>query len=137
MEQLTPAYRHVIRQLEERDDIAVEYLADQLDFVERRQSPQNVPEPALKNRVAGSLKRESLRRFWTLKYALDFVVSIILLLVFAIPMVVIGLLTFTVLGGPIVFWQYRPGQFGKLFKVLKFRSMHAAHDARRSENRRC
>ena len=29
--------------------------------------------------------------------------------------------------GPVFFWQYRVGKDAKLFKMVKFRSMHVGH----------
>ena len=64
-----------------------------------------------------------------LKRALD-IFGAILLSVFLLPlMVVICVLVAIDIGLPIVFWQKRPGRFGRPFKLFKFCTMGPAHDA--------
>jgi lipopolysaccharide/colanic/teichoic acid biosynthesis glycosyltransferase len=70
-----------------------------------------------KDRTAGSLSDRFLKR------ALDIVGSLVLLVVFAIPMAVIGLLLRVQSKDPIFFRQTRPGLFGRPFTLIKFRTM--------------
>ena len=42
---------------------------------------------------------------------------------------VIGVLVAVDVGAPVIFWQKRPGRYGRIFKLYKFRTMRAAHDA--------
>ncbi|HET6142763.1 MAG TPA: sugar transferase [Candidatus Acidoferrales bacterium] len=62
------------------------------------------------------------------KRAIDIVGSAMALLVLAPLFVVIAALVKLTSKGPILFKQERLGQFGKTFKCLKFRSMHANND---------
>lgn len=50
------------------------------------------------------------------------------LLVFFIPMIIISFLLWVKMGRPLLFSQVRPGKEGKLFKILKFRTMISAKD---------
>src|SRR5262249_57355536 len=53
------------------------------------------------------------------------------LLVLIAPLfVVITFLIAIDVGLPVLFWQNRPGRFGRHFKLYKFRTMRAPHDER-------
>ena len=64
-----------------------------------------------------------------IKRPLDFILSIVLLIVFSPIMLVIAILIRVKLGSPILFSQERPGMIDqktgkeKIFKLYKFRSM--------------
>ncbi len=58
-----------------------------------------------------------------MKSIVDFIVSIILILVLLPVFIVVSLLVFLKLGAPVIFSQKRPGKNGKTFKMYKFRSM--------------
>lgn len=62
------------------------------------------------------------------KRAIDIVGSGLALLILAPLFVVIAALVKLTSKGPVLFKQERLGQFGKTFKCLKFRSMHANND---------
>ena len=64
-----------------------------------------------------------------LKRVLDIVGATLLLLVFALPMLVIAGLVASKLGRPVIFRQRRPGREGRIFEILKFRTMRDARDA--------
>jgi len=63
------------------------------------------------------------------KRALDVLIAIPALVVLAPVMFAIALLVRWDLGSPIIFRHVRPGRGGRLFTVLKFRSMAAARDS--------
>lgn len=63
------------------------------------------------------------------KRAFDIVLSLIALVVFAIPMAITALLIRWRLGTPVLFRQERPGLHGRIFTLVKFRSMTDARDA--------
>jgi lipopolysaccharide/colanic/teichoic acid biosynthesis glycosyltransferase len=72
-----------------------------------------------------SLKRQSAE----LKRAMDILGSIVALVVFLIPFVVITLLVKLTSEGPVLFCQKRVGQFGKEFRFFKFRTMYVNNDS--------
>ena len=65
----------------------------------------------------------------TVKRILDFVLSIIIMLVCLPVMLIVGLIIFLTEGRPIFFFHERPGKDGQPFKLIKFRSMCNARDA--------
>jgi Undecaprenyl-phosphate glucose phosphotransferase len=58
------------------------------------------------------------------KRAIDIVGSLVLLAIFAVPMLVLALLVKLTSPGPVLFRQTRMGLGGKPFTIFKFRSMH-------------
>ncbi|WP_109488730.1 sugar transferase [Occallatibacter savannae] len=68
---------------------------------------------------------------WSLsaaKRTLDVVVAVLVLTVFAVPMLLIALLIRWTSEGPALFVQERVGLNGRLFRIYKFRSMTASTD---------
>lgn len=62
--------------------------------------------------------------FYTfLKRVFDFFVSFVLIIILFLPMIIIGLAVKIDSHGPVIFKQERLGKNGKVFKILKFRSM--------------
>jgi len=86
-------------------------LDDVSDYEVRRQSTR------LKNPTASAWCLSSSRR------AFDVLFSLLVLAIFAIPMVAIALCVGLTSRGPAFFGQYRVGRGGRLFRVYKFRSM--------------
>lgn len=68
------------------------------------------------------------RPYWAVKRALDVLAACALLLALAPVMLVVAIGTAINLGRPVVFWQFRPGRFGREFRLYKFRSMRSALD---------
>lgn len=63
-----------------------------------------------------------------LKRVLDFVLSLVALVVLSPLMAVVAILVRVKLGSPVIFCQERPGKDEKIFKLYKFRSMTDARD---------
>jgi len=63
------------------------------------------------------------------KRAIDAVGASVGLLIFAIPMVIVGALVRLTLGSPVVYRQPRPGLHGRTFQIYKFRTMRDTTDA--------
>lgn len=63
-----------------------------------------------------------------IKRVFDFTVALLVLFVFALPLIIISLLIYLRMGKPIFFKQERPGLSGKTFKIYKFRTMKNAYD---------
>ena len=63
------------------------------------------------------------------KRVFDIAIVLVLLLPIVLVLVVLAVLVRWKLGSPVLFFQYRPGQGGRLFKIVKFRTMIDARDA--------
>ncbi|MCH3919889.1 MAG: sugar transferase [Sphaerochaeta sp.] len=63
-----------------------------------------------------------------IKRGLDFILSLIALIVLSPFLLVTALLVRIKLGSPVIFKQERPGRHRKIFKLYKFRSMSNARD---------
>ena len=64
-----------------------------------------------------------------MKRLVDIVISLIALTVLSPIFLIVAYKVRKNLGSPIFFYQERPGKDGKLFKMIKFRSMKDAYDA--------
>ena len=62
------------------------------------------------------------------KRVLDFVLSLIAIIVLSPVYLIVAILVRTKLGSPIIFTQERPGKGEKIFKMYKFRSMTDGRD---------
>lgn len=58
----------------------------------------------------------------------DIVSSLLAIIVLAVPMVILAVLIRVKLGGPVLFKQERPGKDGRIFTLIKFRTMTNACD---------
>lgn len=63
-----------------------------------------------------------------MKRLFDIVVSMVALILLAVPMLVLILLVRVKLGAPVFFKQVRPGMHGKPFRMVKFRTMTVERD---------
>lgn len=63
-----------------------------------------------------------------MKRIIDILISICALILLSPIFLIVAYKVRTYLGSPIFFYQERPGQDGKLFKMIKFRSMKDAFD---------
>lgn len=71
----------------------------------------------------------SLRRYLKVKRGLDIVLSLVLLIILSPLFLVIAMASLVALGRPVLFTQERPGYKGRIFKLIKFRSMKNVADA--------
>lgn len=63
-----------------------------------------------------------------IKRPLDFIISLIALIVLLPVLLVVAILVKTALGSPVIFKQKRPGKDGQLFTLYKFRTMTDKRD---------
>lgn len=69
------------------------------------------------------------------KRFLDLLISFIILVIFLIPMIIIGIMIKIDSKGPVLFKQIRSGKYGKPFKLYKFRTMAADNDVHDFSNK--
>lgn len=82
-------------------------------------------------------RQSATKECWSLsrwKRVLDFVIAVLVLLAFAVPMLVIAILIRLSSKGPAIFVQERVGQMGRRFVIYKFRSMEVHKGSRRGPN---
>lgn len=77
-------------------------------------------------RVRNNLKVSTNR--W-IKAVLDYGISLILLIPFICLMIVLSIAIKSTSRGPVIFKQYRMGKNGKLFQILKFRTMYEGSES--------
>lgn len=75
--------------------------------------------------LAGEMRSDRQHTVYriVIKRILDFVLSLLGIIILLIPMAVIALFVRIKLGSPVIFGQERPGKDRKLFRMYKFRSM--------------
>jgi lipopolysaccharide/colanic/teichoic acid biosynthesis glycosyltransferase len=124
-------------EVEKRSTIVVQFLSEQLGFENISQSPQvfsaqernSAPGPRAVARVTNLIDLNCTRESFRLgKRVVDVLGAALLMLTLA-PLV--SLVIFIValdVGFPLIFWQQRPGLYGRPFKLYKFRTMRAPHD---------
>ncbi|NNE22293.1 MAG: hypothetical protein HKN11_06745 [Rhizobiales bacterium] len=66
--------------------------------------------------------------YFGIKRVIDIIMACVLLILFSPVMLLVAILVSATIGFPGMFWQKRPGQGGKVFRVHKFRTMLAPFD---------
>lgn len=66
--------------------------------------------------------------YMCVKRFFDIVSSLLAIIILAVPMVILAVLIRVKLGGPVLFKQERPGKDGRIFTLIKFRTMTNACD---------
>jgi lipopolysaccharide/colanic/teichoic acid biosynthesis glycosyltransferase len=128
--------RSALLEVEKRSDIKLEFFAENIGLSLRAADakatgPAHGPgdSPALALATDAGDLRTLMRPYWRTKRAIDVGVAICGLIV-ALPLILcVAILVALTSGFPLVFWQFRPGVGGRPFKLLKFRTMAAAHDS--------
>lgn len=69
-----------------------------------------------------------------IKRLFDITAALIALLLFSLPMIIVGLMIRIKLGSPIFFVQERPGLLGKPFRMIKFRTMRLNNEVSSCED---
>lgn len=144
LRELSAEAREALFALEASNAIPLEFLDEK--FASERPSRQTARSGdaaeaqrqtyALNARTGEGLASSPYR---TVKRALDIIGAAVLLVMLAPIMGLAALVTIVDVGFPVLFWQQRPGLGAQPFKVFKFRTMAAAHDAqgrRRLESQR-
>lgn len=144
LRELSIQAREALFAIEASNAIPLEFLDEKLasdrpsrEAVRSSDAPETRTQTYALNAKAGAGLANSPYR--TVKRALDIVLAVILLVTLAPLMSLVAIVTIMNVGFPVLFWQERPGLGAQPFKVFKFRTMAAAHDAqgrRRLESQR-
>lgn len=137
--ELSQAARDALRSVEDGSGIVVDYFGERLGFVESQEGVVSLPDsnppssdtdeakplPSLRQLVDRNVLE---RPYWRAKRALDFVLALVGIVVSAPLMLIVAALVAVDCGLPVLFWQERPGLFGRRLRLYKFRTMRSAHD---------
>src|SRR5262249_48200889 len=116
--------------VERSSGVKVEFFADNIGMVGR--TVHRTARNALLPNVSYAFEsKEPIfeRPFWRMKRATDVVVATTAL-IFLVPLIaLVAALVAIDVGLPAIFWQQRPGKDGRPFRLYKFRTMCAPHNA--------
>ncbi len=129
--------RDALLRVERSRDIALQLLAEDLGFVgggercspDAPSAPSSVTSDLSFEIVPAELQAIARRRYWIAKRAIDCLVASVALTLFSPFLAIAAVLVWGSIGTPVFFWQQRPGRAGRPFRLYKFRTMRAAHDA--------
>jgi lipopolysaccharide/colanic/teichoic acid biosynthesis glycosyltransferase len=139
-DRMRPAVLETLWQIEKSSSIVVQFLSERLGFdgvnqlsaLADQKRNSSMPEQrtgAPLGIVAAAHHPGSNGKYFRLGKRIVDVFGAAVLTVGVIPLLL--LLTFVValdVGFPVIFWQQRPGLYGRPFKLYKFRTMRAPHD---------
>ena len=133
LDAMTDEARTALLDLEESGEVELQFLSEVLGF-DKVGSRGSRRSDAPSTTVSFAIAPEQLatlvnRPYWKLKRFGDAVIAGMLLLVLSPLMVLLFIAIAIEIGVPVVFWQQRPGLGGLPFRLRKFRTMSAAHDA--------
>jgi lipopolysaccharide/colanic/teichoic acid biosynthesis glycosyltransferase len=135
-EQLSKPAQEALLEVERSTAIQVEWLLETLGWGARESDAvshlSSGPETGTQSPIGLVDYNNSLsskRASAVLKRAIDLAAAIGLVVALWPILVLVSLIVVVDVGLPIVFWQQRPGRRGRPFKLYKFRTMQAAHDA--------
>jgi lipopolysaccharide/colanic/teichoic acid biosynthesis glycosyltransferase len=136
-DQLSNRSLEALLEVEKSSDIAVQFLSERLglDGASRIPSAYSDGERSMAHgqralALAGATYRVNSvgKSFRTLKRMIDCSVAAFFIVMLAPFSALVALVVALDVGYPLIFWQQRPGLFGRPFKLYKFRTMCAAHD---------
>ena len=142
-DRLRPRALETLLETEKSSDIAVQFLSEQLGF-ENSSEGASVLSSQNRNSVPG---QRALARLGTVidvdhtnstgksfrfrKRIVDVFGATFLIITLSPVVVIVAFVVALDVGFPLIFWQQRPGLYGRPFKLYKFRTMRAPHDRHR------
>jgi len=140
-DRLRPRSLDKLLEIEKSSDIVIEFLSDRLGFegvcqnkpIPSGQERNSAPKQRAIARMVGGVidvdrTNQAEKSFILQKRIVDVCVAALLAFMLT-PIALLLAITVTLdVGLPIIFWQQRPGLYGRPFKLYKFRTMRAAHD---------
>jgi lipopolysaccharide/colanic/teichoic acid biosynthesis glycosyltransferase len=134
--QLSPRAREALLAVERSSAVMVDHFLERLGAMTLPGSPgsRGVDGAKLKAVLgpasfAVPMERAGLTRYACAKRFGDVCAALLLSVALTPIGVLVGLLVALDIGFPLLFWQLRPGRYGRPFRLYKFRTMVAAHDA--------
>jgi lipopolysaccharide/colanic/teichoic acid biosynthesis glycosyltransferase len=130
-EQLSRRAQDGLEELE-RSSITIDWLIESLGLSGRGTSDSGQALGAIAAQPPIIMEEKEglpLSGYHQLKRSIDVIMAVCIILVLAPVFLLLALLVAVDVGLPLVFWQQRPGRYGRPFKLFKFRTMGGAHDA--------
>jgi lipopolysaccharide/colanic/teichoic acid biosynthesis glycosyltransferase len=139
-DQLSPPSLQTLLEAEKSSDVVVQFLSERLGFEDSYRKPSVLSSQGCNSvsgqravaRVEGVIALDcansTAKSFQLAKRVVDVFVAVFLCFLLTPVAVLISLIVALDIGFPVIFWQQRPGLYGRPFKVYKFRTMRAAHD---------
>jgi lipopolysaccharide/colanic/teichoic acid biosynthesis glycosyltransferase len=125
-------------EIEKTSEIVVQFLSERLGLEGSYQTPsghadkRSVPGQRAVARVAGLIDVDPAnsmgRTFQRGKRIVDVFGAALLVLALSPVAMLIALIVALDVGFPVIFWQQRPGLYGRPFRLYKFRTMRAPYD---------
>jgi lipopolysaccharide/colanic/teichoic acid biosynthesis glycosyltransferase len=135
--QLSPRALDALLEVEKSSDIAVQFLSERLGLEGAFGIPsacsggeRSMVQGQRALALAGATYRMNSagKSFRTLKRMIDCSVAAFFIVILSPVSTLVALVVALDVGFPLIFWQQRPGLFGRPFKLYKFRTMCAVHD---------
>lgn len=136
-ERLSPQAQAALLEIEKASNVTLEFLMDQMGLGSRSDHDaatdgartDDADGIAAFSFDAGDLDALMQKPYWAVKRAIDIIGAFSMLIVLS-PLTMLAFIVAAIdVGWPVTFWQQRPGLDGRPFKLYKFRTMAAAHDA--------
>jgi len=137
-DRLRPRALETLLEVEKSSDIVIQFLSEQLGFegfseeaaALSSQKRNFVPEQSALARLENVIDIDNTNSNFLFRKRIFDVFGAALLIITLTPVVLIVALVVALdVGFPLIFWQQRPGLYGRPFKLYKFRTMGAAHDS--------
>jgi len=137
-DRIKPHSLQSLLEIEKTWDIAIEFLPERLGLEGEPQGRSVVPGqvrnsapaqravPLVGNVVDASRANFAVKSLH--KRLIDALGATLLILAVSPLAILVALIVALDVRFPIIFWQQRPGLYGRPFKLYKFRTMHASHD---------
>jgi lipopolysaccharide/colanic/teichoic acid biosynthesis glycosyltransferase len=134
-DRLTPRAKEILLEVEKSSNIVVHFLSERLGFKDSPPTPSalsgregNVVEQRQPSLVGDLDHVNFVRKSFRLKRIVDGFGAVFLMLTLAPLTALVAFIVALDVGFPLIFWQQRPGLYGRPFKMYKFRTMRAPHD---------
>lgn len=136
-ERLSPQAQIALLEIEKASNVTLELLVDQMGLGARSDHDASIDGARADDAEsiaaftfdADELDTLMRKPYWIVKRGIDIIGAFGMLIVLS-PLTMLAFILAAIdVGWPVTFWQQRPGLDGRPFKLYKFRTMAAAHDA--------
>jgi lipopolysaccharide/colanic/teichoic acid biosynthesis glycosyltransferase len=143
-DRLQPRSLQILLEVEKSSDIVIQFLSERLGFEDGCDKPSvlsdqernGVPRQRAVARVGGTIDvahANFARRPLSLgKRIVDIFGAAFLMFALSPVVTLVAFIVALDVGFPVIFWQQRPGLYGRPFKLYKFRTMRGPHDKHQS-----